>query len=270
MGGAVGSAIEVNSSEPLDILCENDCLWDGETHSCRERVQWLVRERGSTIAAALDLVSHECDGQCMCSPTDFPEWNCESPCMFEGETHSCRERAQWLVRERGSTVAAALDTVSQECGGQCMCSAADLEPQVTSQEPPQNELTTTSTSVTMETVCNFRVVFCGYTSASPGEDNETLPPPENWELTVGECSPDGRGGAYQVNKPPSSNPYDPDCGIASPYYVHVDHFPEESCTIEKDNSSFMVFTDGYCGNCCDINTGLCNSRCAGFLSPVYV
>merc|ERR1719226_385232 len=82
----------------------------------------------------------------MCSPTDFPEWNCESPGMFEGEAHSCRQRAQWLVRERGSTVGAALDTVSQECGGQCMCSAADLGLQVTSSESTTQQSTSESSA----------------------------------------------------------------------------------------------------------------------------
>merc|ERR1712099_56048 len=95
------------------------------------------------------------------------------------------------------------DHINSQC---CYCQTPETSPVPS----PQNEPTVTSTSVTMEAVCNFRVVFCGYTSAPPGEDNETLPPPENW-------------------------------------------------TIENDNSSFMVFTDGYCGNCCDINTGLCNS-----------
>jgi len=104
------------------------------------------------------------------------------------------------------------------------------------------------------TSCKFSVVFCDYSA-------------ENWELMVGECSPDGRGGAYRVDKPSSPNPFDPECGIASPYFVNVEHYPEENCTSAKDDSSFMVFTDGYCGNCCDINTGVCNSLCAGFLSP---
>merc|ERR1712228_1145768 len=100
---------------------------------------------GSTIAAAVDIVSNECDGQCMCSPTEFPELQCDSPCMFDGETHSCRDRVQWLVRERGSTVAAALDTVSQECGGQCICGAADFEAPSTdapSTEAPSTEAPT--------------------------------------------------------------------------------------------------------------------------------
>merc|ERR1712060_330008 len=138
MGGAVttaqGDGDLEDSSVPrqegeneTEAVCESPCMFDGETYSCRERVQWLVRERGSTIAAAVDIVSNECDGQCMCSPTEFPELQCDSPCMFDGETHSCRDRVQWLVRERGSTVAAALDTVSQECGGQCICGAADFE-----------------------------------------------------------------------------------------------------------------------------------------------
>merc|ERR1712050_649544 len=125
------TSAEVNSSEPAQgaedlIVCESPCMFAGETHSCRKRVQWLVKEGGSTVAAALDIVSHECDGQCMCSPTGFPEFHCESPCTFDGETYSCRERVQWLVGEGNSTVASALDTVSYECGGQCMCRAADF------------------------------------------------------------------------------------------------------------------------------------------------
>merc|ERR1719203_1804332 len=130
-------------------------MFDGEIHSCRDRVQWLVKEAGSTVVAALDIVSHECDGQCMCSPTEFPEFHCESPCTFDGETYSCRERVQWLVRGGGSLVAAALDTVSYECGGQCMCSAADFGVQddllttavsVTSPKPTQHESTLPSDS----------------------------------------------------------------------------------------------------------------------------
>merc|ERR1712087_542705 len=95
---------------------------------------------------AVDTVSNECDGQCTCSPTEFPELQCDSPCMFDGETHSCRDRVQWLVRERarvhgrGSTVAAALPIVSQECGGQCVCDAADFE---ASTEAPSTEVSST-------------------------------------------------------------------------------------------------------------------------------
>merc|ERR1712151_1470701 len=85
-------------------------------------------------------VSQECDSQCTCSPTEFPELQCDTPCMFDGETHSCRERVQWLVRERGSTIAAALPNVSQECGGQCICDAADL---VSSTEAPSTEAPST-------------------------------------------------------------------------------------------------------------------------------
>merc|ERR1712060_32199 len=151
MGGAVttaqGDGDLEDSSVPrqegeneTEAVCESPCMFDGETYSCRERVQWLVRERGSTIAAAVDIVSNECDGQCMCSPTEFPELQCDSPCMFDGETHSCRDRVQWLVRERGSTIAAALDNVSQECGGQCICGAADFE---ASTEAPSTEAPST-------------------------------------------------------------------------------------------------------------------------------
>jgi len=238
-----------------------------------------------------------------------------------------------LVGEGRSTVIAALDTVSQECSEQCMCSAADFgvqedlsttamlvssspEPtqqvsttppstsedpdeitsttaaEVNSSEPVQStpatsssgavSTTAQSTTLTQGASCRFSVVFCGgYSGGSFGEDTTTPSPPQNWELMVGDCNPDGRGGAYRVEKPPSSNPNEVECGIVSPYYVEVEHYPEETCTSAKDDSSFTVFTDGYCdiccdinthvynsGQCCDINTGVCNeSRCAGFLSP---
>merc|ERR1712137_130794 len=78
----------------------------------------------------------------------------------------------------------------------------------------------------------------------------------------GECSPDGRGGAYKVVIPSSSNPWSSgECDIASPYYVNVDHYPEDSCTSAKDSSSFIVFTDGDCSQCCDITTGICGYGC---------
>merc|ERR1719336_3376775 len=70
---------------------------------------------------------------------------CDSPCTFKGETHSCKDRVHWLVNE-GASAVAALDTVSQDCSGQCSCSAADMRVEeasatvamiVTSPEPPQ-------------------------------------------------------------------------------------------------------------------------------------
>jgi len=321
--------LEAADESPVDMVCESPCTFGGATHSCRERVLWLVNAGGSTVAAAVDTVSRECDGQCMCSPVDVL---CDSRCMFEGVTASCRERVQWLVGEGGSTVVAALDTVSQECSEQCMCGAADFgvqedlsttamlvsspEPtlqgsttpqstseaadettsttaaEVNSSEPVQGtpstsssgavSTTTQSSTLTPGASCRFSVVFCnGYSGGPSGEDTTTPPPPQNWELMVGECNPDGRGGAYRVDKPPNPNPFETECGTVSPYYVHVEHYPEENCTSAKDDSSFTVFTDGYCGiccdinthvynsgKCCDINTGVCSeSRCAGFLSP---
>eukprot|EP00931_Biecheleriopsis_adriatica_P023334 TRINITY_DN1475_c0_g1_i2.p1 TRINITY_DN1475_c0_g1~~TRINITY_DN1475_c0_g1_i2.p1 ORF type:complete len:521 (-),score=86.46 TRINITY_DN1475_c0_g1_i2:46-1608(-) len=124
-----------------------------------------------------------------------------------------------------------------------------------------------STSVTMGALCKFRVSICTLPGLPFGAETTTLPPAEDWELTVDECSPDGRGGAYKVYKPSSSNPFDPECGLASPYYVEVHHYPDASCTSAKDDSGFTVFTDGQCGNCCDIRTGVCNYGCRGFLSP---
>merc|ERR1712039_727315 len=141
-------------SELSELQCESPCTFDGETYSCRERVHWLVEEGGSTVAAALDLLSHECDGQCTCSLSELSEFQCESPCTFDGETYSCRERVQWLAGEGGSEVAAALETVGEECSGQCRCTAADFAGQmdlltslssVTSLQPPPQGSTTQQT-----------------------------------------------------------------------------------------------------------------------------
>merc|ERR1712113_611331 len=79
------------------------------------------------------------------------DFDCDSPCTFNGTSHSCRDRVQWLVGEGGLVVVDALDTVSYECGGQCMCSAADFGVQedssttammVTSSEPSHHGSTT--------------------------------------------------------------------------------------------------------------------------------
>merc|ERR1712176_292238 len=133
-------ALKAAPGSPVASVCDSPCFFDGETHSCRERVQWLVTEGESTVVAALDLVSHECDGQCTCLPSELPEFQCESPCTFDGETYSCKGRVQWLVGENGSMVVAALDTVREECSGQCLCSVADFAGQV--------ELLTSLSSVT--------------------------------------------------------------------------------------------------------------------------
>lgn len=121
-----------------------------------------------------------------------------------------------------------------------------------------------STSMTMRASCTsrvtlLRVTFCRlYLGGLRG--TPTLPPPENgWELKVGECSPDGRGGAYKASGASTYFPSDPEC--ADRLFVHVDHYPEETCTSAKDNSGFTVFTDGQCSRCCDIKTGACNYGC---------
>jgi len=172
---------------PSDFHCDSRCMLNGETHSCRDRVQWLVREEGSMFADALDTVSHECDGQCMCSPFDF---DCDSPCMFNGMTDSCRDRVQWLVREGGLLVVDALDTVSYECGGQCMCSAADFGVQedlsttammVTSPEPPHHGSTTllsTSEASADQTTFTMTTESNSSESAQGDGDLEATPAPQ--------------------------------------------------------------------------------------------
>jgi len=180
----------------------------------------------------------------------------------QGDAHYAQEVTVEWQDEADNWVP--LQTASGLFGGWSM---ERIYPSGDSSTPSTSMTTTTPSTSSREASCKFSVVFCGYSGYSSGEDASAPPAPENWELMVGECSPDGRGGAYRVDKPSSPHPFDPECGIASPYYVHVDHYPEETCTSAKDDSSFMVFTDGYCGNCCDISTGVCNSRCAGFLSP---
>merc|ERR1712151_1335272 len=91
--------------------------------------------------------------------------------------------------------------------------------------------TSQSTSVTTGATCKLIVDFCrvrspyGYSSSFRVPTTTTLPLPENWELKVGECSPDGRGGAYKVSLPGTMVPEE--CSVTT--QVYVDHYPEESC-----------------------------------------
>jgi len=131
---------------------------------------------------------------------------------------------------------------------------------------PSTSTAATSATTTTRASCKFRINFCSY----GGFGVSTPPPADNWELMVDECTPDTKGGAYQAYQPPSNwggKISVPECGLASPYYVKVRHYPDATCTNESD-SEFLVFTDGQCGGgCCDIKTGACDYGCQGFLSP---
>jgi hypothetical protein len=50
---------------------------------------------------------------------------CNEACFFKGETHTCRDRVNWLVGQ-GQHTGQAIDTVNSECRGQCSCSWADF------------------------------------------------------------------------------------------------------------------------------------------------
>merc|ERR1712176_1671180 len=56
-------------SPSVFLHCDSPCTVDGETYSCKERVQRSVGE-GSTVFAALMTIFHECSGQCYCSDAD--------------------------------------------------------------------------------------------------------------------------------------------------------------------------------------------------------
>merc|ERR1712050_234480 len=114
--------------------------------------------------------------------------------MGNGTTHSCRDRVRWLVREGDLVVADALDTVSRECGGQCMCSAADFGVQenlsttammVTSPEPPHHSSTTlmstseafgdqTSSTRTTESNSSESLQGDGYLEDTPAPQQEVM------------------------------------------------------------------------------------------------
>merc|ERR1719330_694920 len=55
--------LEVADESPVDMVCESPCTFRGATHSCRERVLWLVNAGGSTVVAALETVSQQCSEQ---------------------------------------------------------------------------------------------------------------------------------------------------------------------------------------------------------------
>merc|ERR1712151_89898 len=139
--------------------------------------------------------------------------------------------------------------------------------------------TSQSTSVTTGATCKLIVDFCrvrspyGYSSSFRVPTTATLPLPENLELKVGECSPDGRGGAYKVSLPVEDPAIVPGgCPVPQQFMqVYVDHYPEESCTSvpspRYSKPSFTVWTSGDCGGrCCDIRTGVCNFGCGGRFS----
>merc|ERR1711920_927868 len=149
--------------------------------------------------------------------------------------------------------------------------------------------TSQSTSATMGATCKLNVRFCrlsgynggsGYSSSWMLPTTTTLPLPEDWELNVGECSPDGRGGAYKVRFPDGPHYMMGGCDDLDITMVYVDHYPEESCRsvpapiqpwYSTGSSSFAISTDGDCGGrCCDIRTGVCKFGCGGRLSRAYV
>merc|ERR1712039_700098 len=150
--------------------------------------------------------------------------------------------------------------------------------------------TSQSTSATTGATCKLNVRFCrlrgyyggsGYSSSWMLPTTTTLPLPEDWELNVGECSPDGRGGAYKVRLPDSPHYMMGGCDDLGTTKVYVDHHRDESCRSEPSptepwfawpgSSSFTISTDGDCGRgCCDIRTGVCNFGCDGRLSRAYV
>eukprot|EP00441_Pelagodinium_beii_P037417 CAMPEP_0197649336 /NCGR_PEP_ID=MMETSP1338-20131121/28292_1 /TAXON_ID=43686 ORGANISM="Pelagodinium beii, Strain RCC1491" /NCGR_SAMPLE_ID=MMETSP1338 /ASSEMBLY_ACC=CAM_ASM_000754 /LENGTH=442 /DNA_ID=CAMNT_0043223493 /DNA_START=44 /DNA_END=1373 /DNA_ORIENTATION=+ len=123
-------------------------------------------------------------------------------------------------------------TPKRFCGGQWSNAVYALDWQLPTQQ------TTSTTTASIGQSCNFRVSFCNlWTSPS------TSPPAENWELMIGQCTPNDHDGAYMATQPSSFADGPPSCGITSPYYVEVKHFADANCSVEP-NSSFIVFTDG--------------------------
>merc|ERR1711920_150498 len=128
--------------------------------------------------------------------------------------------------------------------------------------------TSQSTSVTTGATCKLSVHSCR-PRRSPFRVGTTTTLP-GWELMMGECSPDGRGGAYKVNLPAWHGRVHLNNGCPVATLVDVDHYPDESCRSGKDSSSFAVWTDGDCGHIfCDIRSGICNRDVgiSGDLSP---
>merc|ERR1719277_215076 len=90
--------------------CNQACFFKGEQHTCRDRVNWLLRQ-GQSQSQAIATVSSDCQGQCFCSAGDFARptpatppptsssgsWSCDQACFFKGEMHTCRNRVNWLL-----------------------------------------------------------------------------------------------------------------------------------------------------------------------------
>merc|ERR1719491_1416273 len=44
LGNGELEALEAAHGSPFDFVCGSPCMFDGENHSCKERVQWLIKE----------------------------------------------------------------------------------------------------------------------------------------------------------------------------------------------------------------------------------
>lgn len=113
-------------------VCDQECFFKGESHTCRARVSWLLSQ-GQNLQVASSTVNFECQGQCACSfptPPTPPitsspgvpaSPSCDHACLVKGEWHTCRDRINWLVTQF-LPQRQAIDTVNSECQGQCSCS----------------------------------------------------------------------------------------------------------------------------------------------------
>merc|ERR1719313_418198 len=55
---------------PAPSTCDNACVKDGQSYTCRGRIQYLAQS-GQKLADAISQVNGECNGQCSCSAADF-------------------------------------------------------------------------------------------------------------------------------------------------------------------------------------------------------
>jgi hypothetical protein len=106
--------------------CDASCNYNGGSHSCRDRINWLVNHGGKSAETATSQVHEECSGQCSCpAPSPSPGGECDSQCEYSGNmmyggSDSCQNRVDWIL-SNGQPVQLSYEIVNEACVGQCAC-----------------------------------------------------------------------------------------------------------------------------------------------------
>jgi len=95
--------------------CMDTVVCDESTcASCNDRVDWLMANRGETMAQAKQQVAEEFPDKCNC--------DCMNNMACDGSNcYTCRERIEWLESNEGMTENEAEQRVEQEFPVECYC-----------------------------------------------------------------------------------------------------------------------------------------------------